>query len=247
MGIDARKIKAASPEHKPPAWPNADLGSIHFGLDDIIGGVNRINQRTFIKRTGQGLAGLAVAPAALAKPLGQAERSAQTTTKPVATFSIAGFDPHTGDRVDRGRLGAGLVARHVKIVDGHVEEQAARDRDVVQRRGPRIATGDAQDLWGADAARGRDTAYFSEVRIEAPVEADLQGHAGALYSAALMRLHGGCGQEGLDDVPVLVGGIIPEDDAENLRQEGVARVYTPKDFEMLRILSDMVDVAEEAA
>ena len=97
MGIDAGKIKAASPEHKPPAWPSADLRSIHFGLDDIIAGVNRINQRTFIKRTSQGLAGLAIAPAALAKPLGQAERSAQTTAKPVATFSIAGFDPHTGD------------------------------------------------------------------------------------------------------------------------------------------------------
>ena len=50
--------------------------------------------------------------------------------------------------------------------------------------------------------------------------------------------------EGLSDVPVVVGGIIPEDDAEDLRQAGVARVYTPKDFEMLRILSDMVEVAE---
>ena len=63
------------------------MGSIHFGGGDNISGVNRINQRTFIKRTGQGLAGLAVAPAALAKP----------KTEPVATFSIAGFDPHTGD------------------------------------------------------------------------------------------------------------------------------------------------------
>ncbi len=53
--------------------------------------------------------------------------------------------------------------------------------------------------------------------------------------------------EGLGEVPVVVGGIIPEDDAEVLRQAGVARVYTPKDFEMLRILSDMVDVAEAAA
>ena len=52
--------------------------------------------------------------------------------------------------------------------------------------------------------------------------------------------------EGLDEVPVVVGGIIPEDDAESLRQAGVARVYTPKDFEMVRILSDMVDVAEAA-
>jgi uncharacterized Ntn-hydrolase superfamily protein len=90
MGIDAGKIKAASPEHKPPAWPSADLGSIHFGGGDSISGVNRINQRTFIKRTGQGLAGLAVAPAALAA-------LAKPKTEPVATFSIAGFDPHTGD------------------------------------------------------------------------------------------------------------------------------------------------------
>jgi (2R)-ethylmalonyl-CoA mutase len=53
--------------------------------------------------------------------------------------------------------------------------------------------------------------------------------------------------EGLTDIPVVVGGIIPEDDAEALRQVGVSRVYTPKDFEMMRILSDMVDVAEAAA
>jgi len=53
--------------------------------------------------------------------------------------------------------------------------------------------------------------------------------------------------EGLHDIPVVVGGIIPEDDAVTLRQAGVARVYTPKDFEMLRIVSDMVDVAEAAA
>jgi uncharacterized Ntn-hydrolase superfamily protein len=87
MGISPGKIKAALPEHKPPAWPSADSGSIHFGGEDSINGVNRINQRTFIKRTGQGLAGLAVAPVTLAKP----------KAKPVATFSIVGFDPLTGD------------------------------------------------------------------------------------------------------------------------------------------------------
>lgn len=53
--------------------------------------------------------------------------------------------------------------------------------------------------------------------------------------------------EGLANVPVVVGGIIPEDDAKTLRKAGVSRVYTPKDFEMMRILSDMVDVAEAAA
>ncbi len=97
MGIGPGKIKAASPEHKPPAWPSADLESIHFGGEDSIDCVNRITQRTFLKQTSQGLAGLAVAPAALARPLGQAERSAQPTAKPVATFSVVGFDPRTGD------------------------------------------------------------------------------------------------------------------------------------------------------
>jgi (2R)-ethylmalonyl-CoA mutase len=52
--------------------------------------------------------------------------------------------------------------------------------------------------------------------------------------------------EGLDTLPVVVGGIIPEDDAESLRRAGVARVYTPKDFEMVQIVSDMVDVAAGA-
>ncbi|MEW6298205.1 MAG: cobalamin-dependent protein, partial [Thermodesulfobacteriota bacterium] len=56
----------------------------------------------------------------------------------------------------------------------------------------------------------------------------------------------GLKDEGLDYVPVVVGGIIPEDDAEQLRRAGVARVYTPKDFEMVRILSDMVAVVEAA-
>jgi (2R)-ethylmalonyl-CoA mutase len=48
---------------------------------------------------------------------------------------------------------------------------------------------------------------------------------------------------GLDDVPVVVGGIIPEADAEALRGMGVARVYTPKDFDLNRIMLDIVDLA----
>jgi (2R)-ethylmalonyl-CoA mutase len=50
--------------------------------------------------------------------------------------------------------------------------------------------------------------------------------------------------EGLDHVPVIVGGIIPEDDAAKLRSFGVARVYTPKDFELNRIMMDIVALAD---
>ena len=48
---------------------------------------------------------------------------------------------------------------------------------------------------------------------------------------------------GLDHVPVVVGGIIPDEDAVKLRGFGVARVYTPKDFELNRIMMDIVALA----
>jgi len=49
---------------------------------------------------------------------------------------------------------------------------------------------------------------------------------------------------GLGHVPVVVGGIIPEEDAARLRAMGVARVYTPKDFELNRIMFDIVALAD---
>ncbi|MBD3763852.1 MAG: protein meaA [Rhodobacterales bacterium] len=51
---------------------------------------------------------------------------------------------------------------------------------------------------------------------------------------------------GLSDVPVVVGGIIPEDDADRLRAMGVAAVYTPKDFELNRIMLDIVALVDRA-
>ena len=47
---------------------------------------------------------------------------------------------------------------------------------------------------------------------------------------------------GLEDVPLVVGGIIPEADAKALRADGVARVYTPKDFELNRIMLEIVEL-----
>ncbi|WP_255415014.1 protein meaA [Thioclava sp. NG1] len=51
---------------------------------------------------------------------------------------------------------------------------------------------------------------------------------------------------GLDHVPVVVGGIIPDEDAKKLLSFGVARVYTPKDFELNRIMMDIVTLATPA-
>ncbi|MCA3505690.1 MAG: protein meaA [Rhodobacter sp.] len=51
---------------------------------------------------------------------------------------------------------------------------------------------------------------------------------------------------GLGDVPLVVGGIIPEDDAARLRALGVAAVYTPKDFELNRIMMDVIGLVDAA-
>jgi (2R)-ethylmalonyl-CoA mutase len=49
----------------------------------------------------------------------------------------------------------------------------------------------------------------------------------------------------LADVPVVVGGIIPGEDAEALIRAGVARVYTPKDFDLNAIMADILGIVEE--
>jgi (2R)-ethylmalonyl-CoA mutase len=56
---------------------------------------------------------------------------------------------------------------------------------------------------------------------------------------------------GIDDIPLVVGGIIPEEDASQLRAMGVAAVYTPKNFQLTDIMTEVVEIvgarAEAAA
>ena len=47
---------------------------------------------------------------------------------------------------------------------------------------------------------------------------------------------------GAGDIPVVVGGIIPESDAAKLRELGVAAVFTPKDFGLNEIMARFVDI-----
>ena len=49
---------------------------------------------------------------------------------------------------------------------------------------------------------------------------------------------------GITHIPVIAGGIIPEDDARELRAMGVAKVYTPKDFELNKIMADIVTLVD---
>jgi ethylmalonyl-CoA mutase len=70
----------------------------------------------------------------------------------------------------------------------------------------------------------------------------LSGSHVPLVREVMEKLRG----EGLN-VPVVVGGIIPPEDEALLKKSGVAAVFTPKDYEVNRILIDLVKIVEQAA
>ncbi|GAB2474294.1 protein meaA [Jatrophihabitans fulvus] len=109
------------------------------------------------------------------------------------------------------------------------------------------------------AVRARDAGFevvYSGIRltaaqiISAAVEEDVDVVGLSILSgshlSAVPEVLNGLREAGLDDVPVIAGGIIPERDAAVLREQGVARVFTPKDFEITDVLGQIVDAIEEA-
>jgi ethylmalonyl-CoA mutase len=114
-------------------------------------------------------------------------------------------------------------------LDGHsngAEQIAARARDCgmdITYDGIRLTPA---DIVAAAADQG---AHVIGLSI-------LSGSHLPLIRETLDRMQGA----GLSDIPLIVGGIIPDDDATALRAMGVAKVYTPKDFELNRIMMDIV-------
>jgi (2R)-ethylmalonyl-CoA mutase len=140
------------------------------------------------------------------------------------------------DRVDRVSEGLG---RRVKILvgkpglDGHsngAEQIAVRARDAgmdVVYEGIRLTP-----------ARIAATAVQEGVHVVGL--SILSGSHQELIPDVLREL-----EEAGVDVPVVVGGIIPKADEAELLAAGVARVYTPKDFEVSKIMGDIVELVAE--
>jgi ethylmalonyl-CoA mutase len=109
------------------------------------------------------------------------------------------------------------------------------------------------------AVRARDAGFevvYSGIRltpaqiVAAAVEEDVDVVGLSVLSGSHLSVVpdvvAGLHDNGLDDVPVVVGGIIPEADAVTLLGAGVARVFTPKDFEITDVLGQIVDAIEAA-
>ena len=70
----------------------------------------------------------------------------------------------------------------------------------------------------------------------------LSGSHVALVSDVMERMRAA----GLEDIPVVVGGIIPAEDAATLKAAGVGAIYTPKDYQVTEIMADIVDLVDRS-
>ncbi|HEU5266176.1 MAG TPA: methylmalonyl-CoA mutase family protein, partial [Jatrophihabitans sp.] len=143
--------------------------------------------------------------------------------------------------VDRVRALAGLLGRPPKFLvgkpglDGHsngAEQIAVRARDAgfeVVYSGIRLTS-----------------AQIVAAAVEEDVDVVGLSVLSGSHLSVVPAVIDGLRSAGLDDVPVIVGGIIPDADVPRLRAAGVAQVFTPKDFEITEVLGRIVDAVEAA-
>jgi ethylmalonyl-CoA mutase len=157
----------------------------------------------------------------------------------VAEAAAAAADPSLAELRDRVERVSEALGRRIKMLvgkpglDGHsngAEQIAVRARDAgmdVVYEGIRLTP-----------ARIARTAVDEGVHVVGL--SILSGSHAELIPAVLKEL-----EDAGAAVPVVVGGIIPPADEAALREAGVARVYTPKDFEVSRIMGDIVELVAE--
>ncbi|MFP5219019.1 MAG: methylmalonyl-CoA mutase family protein [Actinomycetes bacterium] len=156
------------------------------------------------------------------------------------------------------------------VMGGEAGQEIASVRDAVKRTGDELGVrlrflvgkpGLDGHSNGAEqiAVRARDCGFevvYQGIRltpaqiVAAAVEEDVHVIGLSILSGSHMEavpaVLAGLREAGIGDVPVVVGGIIPEGDAARLREQGVARVFTPKDFELTDIMREVVSVVRDA-
>ena len=158
------------------------------------------------------------------------------------------------------------VSRTARQVAGDLDDVRAEVERVSQKLGRRLTflvgkPGLDGHSNGAEqiAVRARDAGMdvvYDGIRLT-PAEIVEAAREGRVHCVGLSILSGShlplvrevlarMKAEGIEDVPLVVGGIIPPEDAALLEAEGVAAVYTPKDFELNAIMSDVVRIVDSA-
>ncbi len=148
---------------------------------------------------------------------------------------------------------SGLQKARAKVVAAQQRVEATKLRMLLAKPGLDGHSNAAEQI----AIRARDAGFeviYQGIRLtpeqiaRAASEEDvhvigisiLSGAHGLLVPDIIERLR----EEGVDpaSVPIVVGGVIPGDDAAKLRELGVARVYTPKDFDVTKMIGEIADL-----
>ncbi|MCW2680476.1 MAG: mutB [Frankiales bacterium] len=153
-----------------------------------------------------------------------------------------------------GEAGSAIAAVR-EAVKQTGEEMGVRLRFLVGKPGLDGHSNGAEQI----AVRARDCGFevvYQGIRltasqiVSAAVEEDVHVIGLSILSGSHMEavpaVLKGLQEAGVGDVPVVVGGIIPEGDARRLKEQGVAAVYTPKDFELTDIMRSVVEVVRAA-
>jgi len=128
--------------------------------------------------------------------------------------------------------------RQADALIDHVHAGIARaHRDLLGAVGVTVKTGLADQKFQPPA---EIVSTAREERVHVIGLSILSGSHVPLVKDVVARMQ----EAGLNDVPVIVGGIIPPEDADTLKAAGVAAVYTPKDFELNRIMADIVRIVD---
>ncbi|MBW2292533.1 MAG: protein meaA [Deltaproteobacteria bacterium] len=164
------------------------------------------------------------------------------------------------------RAPTGIVIRDAGEVSGMTSDVRKRTDEVSKALGRRIKLlvgkpGLDGHSNGAEqiAVKARDVGMevvYDGIRLT-PAEIVTSARDEGVHAIGLSILSGshavlvidvldGLREAGLGHVPVIVGGIIPDDDARKLRAAGVRHVYTPRDYDMTRIMAEIVETIAEA-
>jgi (2R)-ethylmalonyl-CoA mutase len=160
-----------------------------------------------------------------------------------------------GRAADETPAGSALGEVRARVRETAAELGAARLRMLVGKPGLDGHSNGAEQI----AVRARDAGFevvYQGIRltpaqiVSAAVAEDVDLVGLSVLSGshldAVPAVIEGLKAAGRPDLPVVVGGIIPSDDAETLRKAGVARVFTPKDFALNDIMDELVTVVREA-
>jgi ethylmalonyl-CoA mutase len=164
------------------------------------------------------------------------------------------YRPPTGIG-DVGILAAGDEAAMRRVVEALAARLGVKPRFLVGKPGLDGHSNGAEQI----AVRALDAGFevfYDGIRLT-PAEIVKEAQAHDVHVVGLSILSGshvplvqevmrGLRAAGLEKIPVVVGGIIPEEDRHVLRQLGVKRVFTPKDYRLNELMRDIAGLVEES-